>query len=254
MAYNRQWVARRRQQYYKKYLQWYDAPPTESGFRPVVFDYNYELQKEFVELMYEAALENFFYKKEVKAIVMKNTGMTPHQFDSFVSGKRSLGAWEMRMIAELFGIVIRLYKHTTSEKRYRYYLDGKDKEFLVLQSLRMPKFWISFNREDLYDFDVDFSEDRNIRFLNKEDITDYKIYNHIRRLVEWYFIKNTDAKKLPFDKKKFKALVYAKFHNNEMNVLHGNTIATKAKYDLSEEQLENFDDAEFDDSEELDDE
>lgn len=218
------------------------------------FNFLAHAQKRFYDTLFEIGKENGFSKEKMRRMLIKKTGTPVSNVNWSLNGTHALRLWEIDILAKAVGIEVVFKKCKTGDERYRVKEEGLKNELLILQSLDFPRFHIRFKKDNLYDFNVDFSQDQHLRFVDasRRGVNDY--FRHVKDLCDWYFIRVSEKKKLPFDVVRFKALFIEKFAKNETH--HVNTSAKKdeAKWeeeiiipkpgDISDEELD-------DDSEEF---
>ena len=219
--------------YLRKHLRLKGYFNTETGFAIPLFDYNAHFQREFMKL----------YMKEMRKLGFKNREIfnmsgqllkIPYRYlQGRIDGSRVMHAWEISKFLDVMGMNIVV---TRTRPLYRYYSEGIDDEFLVIES-DIPSFKIIINKSNIYDFDVDFSKDRYIKtFVSRRRRNDKRetYYRFVRSAMEWYFMKRVGKKKFPkgFSIAKFRDLFYAKF---ELNYTNHDANVIKVRMGIDEE-------------------
>lgn len=189
-----------------------------------VFNLNQHAQKKLFDIIYEIGKANGFTDYATGVIVRSKSGMPVSNFKWAKRGSIGWKLWELENICNVMGIKFefKMPKYM-GDDRYEVTTEGVNGELLILSSKDFPKFHITFNKNNLYDFHVDFSDEKHIKLLDssRKQWRDY--FKHVKHICEWYFVRRAKKKKLPFEMEKFKSLFILKFKANE--TMHRNISA-----------------------------
>lgn len=219
----RNWNLLKIQDYPKAHLEWKKGKAQHNGFVPPVFDFNSNhFQKEFVEVFLAQMKSYGFNSSETEAILSKRINMKPLLFRRMVFGRRGVMLWEIPLLLEIAGLKLNIKK---IKDRFSYHSEGTNNELLVIKC-KIPKFKAVFNKNDLYDFDVFFNEDKYIlHCVSKRDkkARAGKYFSIFKQMLSWYFLKKRGKKQYPFSIYRIHALFLDKYEKNETKHMHGNS-------------------------------
>lgn len=202
-------------EYKKKHL------PFEYGYREkddqvlryYKFNYLSGTSKRLINHFLSILKQDGISKTQVKEILSDELKSPIYNiYKMFFVGTGALSLWEFMNALKVFDFQLELTDSGFELKRdytnkYRY---RQEKEMLILESVKHPKFYISMNTENYKDFEVNFTQNQSV-MVN----TEFKCWRETSRLLEWYFIKQAGNRKLPFDKSVIKALFKLKYNNGE---------------------------------------
>lgn len=207
----------KKQMEYKKYHLPYKTTVNNDKKTEIRYNYNHGLQGEVIKLLNRVGRANKISQYAVGIIVGRKTRMPKSNYNWAVNGTLAWKLWELEAICNSFGIRIELkMPEKIGDKRYSAKTEGADGEFLILSSSNCPKFHITFRKDNLYDFHVDFSEDRHLVFLDASRKGWNAYYKYVKDISVWYFKRKSGKNKMPLDMIKFQTLFKLKFINNEI--------------------------------------
>ena len=227
----------------QRHLEWTHGKRNESGFTPIIYNYDALFQKEFLDAFFNRMSELGFSQKNAMLIAHRRIGLRPSEFWRIQNGLLSLKAWQIGLLAEIADLQVKIYK---KKENYSYRSEGYAQNLLVLQS-HTPRFTVTFNKEDLLDFSVDFGEDNLIIHCQNVYIKPSYYFAYVWKICQWFFMDMQKRTKMPFSKTLLRHLFDEKWKRNETKHLKNN-IRKPIHEKLSDDDLEDFepeDDQEF---------
>lgn len=222
---------KKQMEYRKRYLPYKTYVDNKKRLE-VRYDYRHGLQSEVLKLLYRVGKANKIAQNKVGIIVGAKTRMPNSNFEYARRGTAAWALWELEAICKTFGIRLELkMPDKIGDRRFSVKTEGSNGEYLILSSSNCPRFHITFRKDNLYDFHVDFSEDRHLAFLFASQRTWNAYYKHVKDICVWYFKRKSGKTKMPFNMQKFETLFKLKFLNNETNHKPINSTKDEAFWD-----------------------
>lgn len=196
------------------------------------FNYKFGDAKKVIDKFFSILKEDGICKTSVIEILVDELKSPNYNiYKMFSLGKGALPLWEFLLALKVFDFRIELTDDGFELKREytNKYRHREERNMLILESIKHPKFYISMNTENYKDFEVNFSANQSAMVD-----TENKCWRETQKILKWYFIKQAGKRKLPFDESIFKALFKLKYKNGEMK----NTRKRKNKEDIDYGQYE----------------
>lgn len=243
MAFNRSnkaWLAHMHKvdamRFPQRHLKWTQGTRNpNNGYVPIAYNYDALFQKEFLDAYFNRMKELGFSTKNAMLIARSRIGLRSKEFWRIRHGLLSLKAWQVGLLAEVADLQVKIYKR---KENYSYRSEGTNQNLLVLQS-HTPRFTVTFSKEDLLDFSVDFGEDIHIIHCESRYLKSHFYFGYVWKICQWFFMDMQKRTKMPFNKTLFKHLFEEKWKRNETKHVKFNN--KKSLHEtLSDDDLEDF--------------
>ena len=204
---------------------YFEAKTDGKVYRYLKYDYNFGLTKRIIANFMKILAEDGINKTSFVDILEHHLKSPPYNTQKmWFNGKGALTLWEFLHVAKFFDFEFKTNENgfvleRKYQNKYRY---EESNGRLILHSIKNPKYHINLNTEKYTDFEVDFYSEYS-PLIN----TEVKAWKEINRILSWYFLEQAGKRKLPFDKKIFRALFTLKYNNGEFN----NHVRNKDKVD-----------------------